>query len=86
MVNERKTWVGFSFGSDSGFEARVETYFDDGSVNTQLFHGTWSLNEGTLVLNGEGGNQAEFSVECLGNELKLAEAGDSGYLLLKRVN
>lgn len=86
MVNERKTWVGFSFGSDSGFEARVETYFDDGSVNTQLFHGTWSLNEGTLVLNGEGGNQAEFSVECPGNELKLAEAGDSGYLLLKRVN
>ena len=86
MVNERKTWVGFSFGFDSGFEARVETYFDDGSVNTQLFHGTWSLNERTLVLDGEGENRAEFSVECTGNELKLAEAGDSGYLLLKRVN
>ncbi len=87
MINEVKTWVGFSFDTESQFEGRLETFNEDGSSNIQLFHGTWSLNGGTLVLeSGDGeANRLEMPFEFLGNELRLPATDASCYLSLNRV-
>lgn len=85
LVTEKKTWVEFCLNGDSSFEAVLRTHEDDGTTSEQAFAGNWAMRKSDLVLRGENGNEVVFHVEVVGDNLKVWDDSDPGYLVLKKM-